>query len=63
MLQTAVLQRWGERREDRAIEDGDDFETLTITPEEFGEQITNSSLTSDRLLPGTSGPVRTLRSR
>ncbi len=39
MLQDAVLQRWAERREDRAREDGKDFKILKITPVEFGEQI------------------------
>ncbi|UBV16891.1 hypothetical protein [Mycolicibacterium fortuitum] len=39
MLQIAILQRWAERREDRALEDGEDFKTMTITPVEFGEQI------------------------
>lgn len=41
MLQIAVLQRWAERREDRTLEDGQDFKTLPITPAEFGEQIRN----------------------
>ncbi len=39
MLQEAVLQRWAERREDRAREDKKDFKTLKITPAKFGEQI------------------------
>lgn len=41
MLQIAVLQRWAERREDRALEDGLDFKTMTITPVEVGDQIRN----------------------
>lgn len=39
MLQVAVLQRWADRREDRAREDDDDYRTLTISPSEFGKQI------------------------
>ncbi|MFL0295260.1 hypothetical protein ACJH6J_30235 [Mycobacterium sp. SMC-18] len=41
MLQIAILQRWAERREDRALEDGVDFKTLAISPAEFGDQIRN----------------------
>ncbi|WP_147068054.1 hypothetical protein [Terrabacter aerolatus] len=41
MLQISVLQRWAERREDRALEDGEDFKTLTITPVQFRDQIAN----------------------
>ncbi|MGV9793108.1 hypothetical protein [Gordonia sp. NPDC003422] len=41
MLQIAVLQRWAERREDRANEDGQDFKSLKITPDAFGESIAN----------------------
>lgn len=41
MLQIGVLQRWAERREDRALEDGLDYKAMTITPTEFGAQVGN----------------------
>ncbi|OBH86642.1 hypothetical protein [Mycobacterium scrofulaceum] len=41
MLQIAVLQRWAQLREDRALSDGQDFKTMTITPVDFGDQIRN----------------------